>query len=138
MSNHLRVYAELRGHGARGPRYRVRMNTAASMVLVESTTEPLLDAARILIAKGITGKLQLWDSERPYFRLQGDIAWLATKTVMEGRDQSPAYRRYVERAQDGEEQAEPSSARATSNGRPCIAAQGSDVQPMQPLPMEAA
>lgn len=96
MSGHLRIYAELRGHGARGPRYQVRMNKPDGMVIVNATTEPLFAAARVLLSKGVTGKLQLWDAIRPYCRLQGEIERLASMTVSEG-DTGICLRKYAER-----------------------------------------
>ena len=39
MSGHLRVFIELRVHGARGARYQVRMNQSDGPVIIESTTE---------------------------------------------------------------------------------------------------
>lgn len=78
MSGHLRIYIELRGHGARGPRYRVRMNKPDGMVIIDATTEPLYDAARVLLSKDIIGKIEMWDRQRPYCRLRGDIETLAS------------------------------------------------------------
>jgi hypothetical protein len=125
MDGHLRIFIELRGYGARGGRYQVRMNKADGMVLVDGTTEPMLAAARVLQSKGITGRLEMWDSERPYCRLRGDIERLAAVTVTEGQD-GIRFRKYGEHSQDGQELPEPSSStRATRNGRPCLAAQGS-------------
>ena len=100
MSGHLRIYAELRGHGARGPRYLVRMNQPDDMVIVNATTEPLYAAARVLQSKGVTGRLQLWDATRPYCRLQGDIEHLAGMTVSEG-DRGICLRPYTERTASG-------------------------------------
>jgi hypothetical protein len=123
MAGHLRVYAELRGYGARGPRYQVRMNKPDGMVIVNATTEPLFAAARVLLSKGVTGKLQLWDSIRPYCRLQGDIERLAGMTVSEG-DAGMCLRRYVERtAGDDFEGDHDVTGRATSE-RTCTTKHG--------------
>ena len=124
MSGHLRIYAELRGHGARGPRYQVRMNKPDGMVIIDATTEPLYAAARVLFSKGITGKLQLWDNVRPYYRLQGDIERLAGLTVAEDQH-GIRLRRYVDRTADGDfEDGAPEGAQI-ENGRPERALQAS-------------
>jgi hypothetical protein len=117
MSSHLRVYVELRGHGARGPRYQVRMNKPDGMVIIDSTTEPLFDAARVLMSKEITGSLEMWDSQRPYCRLRGDIEHLAGLTVSEGQD-GIALRRYVERITSGDFAAKTISGPKNEIGRP--------------------
>ncbi len=100
MAGHLRAYIELRGYGARGPRYQVRMNRPDGMVIIESTTEPLFDAARALLSKGITGKLEMWDSTRAFPRMRGDIERLATLTVSETQN-GIALRKYAERTGSG-------------------------------------
>lgn len=101
MSGTLRAYVELRGHGAKGPRYLVRMNKPDGMVIVNTTTEPLFSAARVLHSKGVTGRLQLWDNVRPYCRLQGDIERLAGMMVSEG-DRGICLRPYTERTASGD------------------------------------
>lgn len=124
MSGHLRVYAELRGYGARGARYLVRMNRPDGMVIVNATTEPLFAAARVLLSKGVTGKLQLWDRSRPYCRMQGDIERLAGMTVSEG-DAGICLRKYVDRAAgDGFEDEAPETPEIQI-GRPGRAVQAS-------------
>lgn len=124
MSGHLRIYAELQSHGARGPRYQVRMNRADGMVIVNATTEPLFAAARVLLSKGVTGRLQLWDSARPFCRLQGDIERMAAFTVSEGQD-GIALRKYTDRTADGDFDPEASDDPEIENGRPARAVQAS-------------
>lgn len=124
MSGHLRIYAELRGYGARGPRYQVRMNRPDGMVIVDATVEPLLATARLLLSRGITGKLQLWDSVRPFCRLQGDIERLAQWTVAEDQN-GIGLRKYVERTADGDFEPEPSDSLEIEIGRPARAVQAS-------------
>lgn len=120
MTGHLRVYAEQRGHGARGPRYRVRMNRPDGMVIVEATSEPLYAAARVLHSKGVTGKLQLWDSVRPFWRMQGDIERLAGLTVAEDRN-GISLRKYVERVTGGDFEDEGDDMPENEIGRPGFA-----------------
>lgn len=92
----VRIFIELRGCGARGLRYRVRMNERHGLVIIESTTEPLFEAARLLLSEGIVGKIEMWDCCRTFPRMRGDIARLASMTVSEGQD-GITLRRYVER-----------------------------------------
>lgn len=101
MTGLLRAYIELRGYGARGPRYQVRMNRPDGMVIVNATTEPLFAAARVLLSKDIAGKLEIWDGAKPFPRLSGDIERLAGMTVREGQT-GIAIRKYAERTADGD------------------------------------
>lgn len=117
MTDPLRVFAELRGHGAKGPRYLVRMNRPDGMVIVNTTTEPLYAAARVLHSKDVSGKLQLWDNVRPYCRLQGDIERLAGMTVSEG-DRGLCLRPYTERTASGDFDGEASETAPEEIGRP--------------------
>ncbi len=117
MSSYLRAYIELRGYGARGPRYRVRMNKPDGLILIDATTEPLFDAARALLSRGIIGKLQIWDSVRPYWRMQGDIERLASLTVSEGQD-GITLRRYVARAAGGDFEDDATQESQNEIGRP--------------------
>ncbi|MGE4249052.1 MAG: hypothetical protein AB7F09_06665 [Parvibaculaceae bacterium] len=123
MSGHLRVYAEVRGYGARGPRYQVKMNQPSGMVIVNATTEPLFAAARVLMSKGVTGKLQLWDGARPFPRMTGDIERLAGLTVSEGQD-GISLRKYAERTASGDFDADPSRDTPDEIGRPGSVLQG--------------
>lgn len=108
---------ELRGYGARGPRYRITMNSPGGMVIVPTTTEPLFAAARLLHSQGVSGQLQLWDSVRPFPRLQGDIERLAGLTVAEDQHGIRA-RKYVERITDGNSEDEAPEGAEIENGRP--------------------
>lgn len=117
MQSDLRIYIEPRGHGARGPRYQVRMNKPDGMVIIDSTTEPLFDAARVLMSNGITGRLEMWDGTRPFPRMRGDIVKLAAKTVSEG-DAGICLRRYAERAASGDFREHGSDESQTETGRP--------------------
>ncbi len=126
MSAPLRAYVELRGHGARGPRYQVRMNQPNGMVIIDATTEPLFAAARLLLAKGIAGRLQIWDNTRPYCRLQGDIERLAGLTVAEDQ-KGISLRKYVDRTTDGELEDEALESPETQVDRPECAPQPSGI-----------
>jgi hypothetical protein len=87
-----RIYVELLRVGARGPIYRARLGSPVGDVLVKRSTEPLLAGARVLVSQGVTGILELWDSQRPYPRLYGDIALLAKLSVKEDEKTSPTFR----------------------------------------------
>lgn len=126
MSAPLKAYMELRGYGARGPRYRVTMNTPAGMVLIQTTTEPLFAAARLLHSQGVSGQLQLWDSTRPFPRLQGDIERLSGLTVAEDQHGIRA-RKYVERTADGDFEDEAPEGAEIENDRPECAPPASTV-----------
>ncbi len=65
-----RIYIEPHKSSAR---YRVRLHKPDGAVIIEATTRPLLDAARIVLAMRITGTIEI----RPYARMTGSIERLA-------------------------------------------------------------
>lgn len=75
-----------------GQRYRVWHN---SEVLLESVRDPLTNAARALIDKGVTGRLQMRRRGRPQIDAQGLIAVLATQTVSESQKSGPRFTKWV-------------------------------------------
>lgn len=77
----VRIYITQQGYGSRGPLYRVEHE---GEVLLESTAIPFLDGARALAAKGLTGKLEMWDHERHYPRMTGTIEKASGLSVSEG------------------------------------------------------
>lgn len=90
----IKIYIEPTHHAVnRGPCYRARLNSPTGELIVESSTQPFLDAARVLLARGMTGSVEMWDSVLPYARLRGDIAALARLTVTEG-DRPPTFSRW--------------------------------------------
>lgn len=72
--------------GARGYRYRVWHD---GEVLVENTGEAMGAAARALVAKGVTGRMQMRRLGSSMIDMEGLIAVLATLTVSEGNDHGP-------------------------------------------------
>jgi len=100
------------------------MNQPDGMVIIDATTEPLFAAARLLLSRGITGKLQIWDKERPFCRMQGDIERMARLTVAEDQH-GLCLRRYVERVTDGGFEDEGDDMPAILIGRPEGAPQAS-------------
>jgi hypothetical protein len=73
-------------------------------VIVVGSTEPCLDSARALKARGLTGRLEMWDTVLPYCRFRANIDQAAGLTIEEG-DRLPTLRKYREfsgrPAQDG-------------------------------------
>lgn len=74
-------------------------------IIVLGTTEPCLAAARVLKARGLSGRLEMWDTVLPYCRFHTDIDKTAGLTIEEG-DSLPRLRKYRVRpggdAQDGD------------------------------------
>jgi hypothetical protein len=74
-------------------------------VIVIGSTEPCLAAARILKARGLSGKLEMWDAVLPDCRFHTDIDKAAGLTIEEG-DSLPRLRKYRAHpggdAQDGD------------------------------------
>lgn len=58
--------------------------------IVTSSSQPLLDASRILHARGLSGELQMWDCDSPYPRFRTSIAKAAKLTIEEG-DRLPRF-----------------------------------------------
>jgi hypothetical protein len=75
---------------AAGYRYSVIFR---GKLLVERSRDPECDAARALVAKGITGKLTLLDGKTGMPRTIIDIEKAALLTAEEGRD-APRFRRF--------------------------------------------
>jgi hypothetical protein len=89
--NVTRVYIGKPRIGKRGPLYCARLGSLTGPVLVKSTLEPLLAAARVLLSRGITGQAELWDAHFPCPRLYGDIEHMAKWTVREDEETSPTF-----------------------------------------------
>ena len=62
-------------------------------VIVVGSTEPCLAAARVLKARGLSGRLEMWDTVLPYCRFHTDIDKAAGLTIEEG-DGLPRLRKY--------------------------------------------
>ena len=71
----------------RGPLY-----TASYLgeTIISASTQPLLDACRVLAGRGISGKLEMWSHDLPYPRMGCDIVKGAKLTIEEG-DRRPRY-----------------------------------------------
>ena len=71
-----------------GQYYRVLWD---GLVLIASTREPLLGACRILLAKGITGRIEMFRSGRTDPDIRADIQRGAGLTVSETADHGPIF-----------------------------------------------
>lgn len=76
-----------------GGRYRVWHDGA---VLIESAREPLCEAARALVKKGVTGRLQMRRLGSEQIDMSGLIAVLAPLTVSEGQTSTPRLSKWSE------------------------------------------
>src|SRR3954451_7279849 len=68
---------------AKGLRYSVRLLSHDGELLVQDSLVPFCDAARALLARGVRGEMELWDDERSFPRMRGDIEEYARLTVRE-------------------------------------------------------
>lgn len=66
MSN--RFYIIPAPPGVLDKRYKIEIDGK----VVAKSHSPMLTAARILTERGATGRLEMWDHERPYFRCATD------------------------------------------------------------------
>jgi hypothetical protein len=66
------------------------------VTLVNRTPTPLLDSARELLAKGVTGKLEMWGGSPTKLRMSADIEEAAKLTVEEHGEHGVRFIRYRE------------------------------------------
>jgi hypothetical protein len=93
MTTH--VYIDLPPRiGSKGPRYTARLGSPDGEIIANSLT-PLLTSSRVLFVRGIVGRVELWDSERPYARASGEIEKLMALTVRETRTRGPEFERLI-------------------------------------------
>lgn len=76
-----------------GPRYRVWHD---GEVLLPSSRVPICDAARALVKKGVTGRIQVRRVGSQQIDQSGLIAVLATLTVSEGQTNTPRFTKWSE------------------------------------------
>jgi len=62
---------------------------------IARSIQPFLDGARALTAKGLTGKLEMWDHELPHPRMRGTIEGAAKLTTFEPNKGSMQFRKYM-------------------------------------------
>ena len=83
----VKIYITQTTYGQRGAIFRVDHD---GETLVSGTAIPFFDGARALTAKGLIGKFEMWDYERPYPRMTGTIEHAAKLTVSEGEGRPKA------------------------------------------------
>ena len=84
-------------------------------VIVMRSTQPALDAARVLHARGLTGLLEMWDEVSAHYRFRIGIAHAAILTIEEG-DRRPRFVQF--KTFDGRDTVEAFSARPGINIAP--------------------
>jgi hypothetical protein len=80
-----RIEVQIISYGARGPAYRVMYGGG---VLIEACRCPLFDSCRALLARGVTGRLELWRAGKTTFDAACDIQVGAQYTVIESETES--------------------------------------------------
>lgn len=75
-------------------RYEARLNAPDGEIIVESSRQPLLAAARVLKGRGVRGWLEMWGGIKPSLRMSGNIDVLATLTIRENRQRGPELARW--------------------------------------------
>lgn len=75
-----------------GARYKV---WRGEELLVKSSKAPIFDAARALVEKGVTGRVQQRRKGRTQIDMEGLIAVLATKTILETEKAGPKIIKFV-------------------------------------------
>lgn len=72
--------------------YEVRLGTPSGEILMPQAKDPLSEGCRVLSRRGVTGKVELWDSSSQYFRLRSSIEYQRMITVEETRKCGPRNR----------------------------------------------
>jgi hypothetical protein len=80
-----RIEVQVVRYGTRGPVYRV---TYAGDVLIKGCRCPLLDSCRALLARGISGRLELWRPGKATFDAACDVQVGAQHTIIETETES--------------------------------------------------
>ena len=99
---HHRIDIEPVGIGDRGRRYRVHH---AGAVLIERSRNPEFDACRALLAKGFTGRLEMWHRGASFAALRLDIEKGAKFTVEERDAKGLQIVRWRPSSEDGDQNA---------------------------------
>jgi hypothetical protein len=97
MSNSHRIDIEPISLGQRGQLYRVRH---AGAVLIQSSRNPEFEACRLLLAKGISGKVEVWHWGAVFPAMRLDIEKGARLTVEEGDRVGPRFARWYPRSEE--------------------------------------
>lgn len=108
--------------GDRGQRYRVHFEGA---VLIEETWNPEFEACRALVARGVTGRLEVWRAGAAYAAMiVPDIAKAAGWTVVESDTVGPVIRRWKPRPEDSWPDADSDGSRFSPAAESDLAAVG--------------
>jgi hypothetical protein len=94
MNAFVRIFIAPVGIGKRGPLFSASLD---GEIIVASSTEPALSAARALISRGYNPAsiLEIWDLERDYARLRGKLGVMAKQTVRESETgNAPVFTKY--------------------------------------------
>jgi hypothetical protein len=91
-SSATRVEIERTNLTERGQRYRMMY---AGEILAEGRRNPIFDACRALLARGITGRLEVWRRGKPSADMQLDIERGAGLAIEESDKKSIRLRRWV-------------------------------------------
>ena len=91
-SSATRVEIERTNLTENGQRYRVM---CAGEILAEGRRNPIFDACRALLARGITGRLEVWRRGKTNADMQLDIAKGAALAIEESDKKSIRLRRWV-------------------------------------------
>jgi hypothetical protein len=83
-----RIEVFVTSYGGRGAIYRVMH---AGQVLVAGCRCPLLEACRALLARGITGRLEIWRHGKPTWDVAADIEAGSKLTVIESENRGPCF-----------------------------------------------
>jgi hypothetical protein len=105
----LNITARVHPHWAGGKAGYLYSVIYGGTLLVERSRDPECDAARALVAKGITGTLTLLDGKTGLPRLTLDIEKAAKLTVREDRGLGPLFVRYVPWSEKVKERVETAS-----------------------------
>lgn len=89
----LKILIEPTKLGQKGQRYQV---TFEDEVILEDTSNPEYDACRVLLSRGITGRLETWRRNLSYPCLILDIARAAKLTVKDNNSGTPVICKYTE------------------------------------------
>jgi len=83
----LKVFVYKVGVGKRGILYDAEFD---GEVVCQSTMTPFLDACRVLLSRGLTGDIEMWDHERPFPRMRATVEGAAQLAIID-RGSGPVF-----------------------------------------------
>jgi hypothetical protein len=84
-----RIYIDCIGYGKTGANYRI--TDEDGRLLVPNTRDPEFAAARALLAKGVTGRLEVWRASAMFPAMTMDIEKAAGLRTMETESEGPKF-----------------------------------------------